>query len=292
MHKPSLLYIVLAGVLWGSAVIFSKVLGGFGFTPLQMTAMRNTVAALALFLYILIKNPKQFKAPLKEIVLFVISGACILFTGTFYYTAMEMTTPATAVVLMYIAPILVMAVSVLFMGERFNLLKGIAVVFAFVGCGLVTGIIGGIKFDLLGIGMGILSGISYAAYNICAKIEMKRGNDAVTASFYCFLGAAIIGILMCNPFSLGSALTQATAKALPYIFAQGLFTGAIPYFLYTLASKRLPAGIASATGSIEPMSATIISVVFFNEVLGIQGIAGILMILTSVILLSKSEDKK
>ena len=291
MHKPSLLYIVLAGVLWGSAVIFSKILGSFGFTPLQMTVMRNAVSALALFLYILIKNSRQFKAPIKEIVLFVLSGLCILFTGTFYYTAMKMTTPSIAVVLMYIAPILVMAVSVLFMGERFNMLKGLAVAFAFIGCGLVTGIIGGIKFNLLGIGIGALSGICYAAYNICAKIEMKRGNDAVTASFYCFLGAAIIGILICNPVSLGNALSEATAKAVPFIIAQGLFTGAIPYFLYTLASKRLPAGIASATGSIEPMSATIISIVFFNEVLEIQGLIGILMILTAVLLLSKSEDK-
>lgn len=290
MHKPSIFYIILAGFLWGSAVVFSKVLGGFGFTPLQMTALRNTVAALALFFYILITNPKQFKASVKEIVIFVISGACILFTGTFYYTAMEMTSPSTAVVLMYIAPILVMGVSVLFMGERFNKQKGVAVAFAFIGCGLVTGIIGGLKFQIVGILMGILSGIVYAAYNICAKIEMKRGNDAVTASFYCFLGAAVIGILISNPVTLFGTVTQNSPQALPYVIAQGLFTGAIPYFLYTLASKRLPAGVASAMGTTEPMSATLISVVFYNDKIGLQGFVGIILIIGAVLLLSRSEE--
>lgn len=290
MHKPSIFYIILAGFLWGSAVVFSKVLGGFGFTPLQMTALRNTVAALALFFYILISNPKQLKADVKEIIIFVISGACILFTGTFYYTAMEMTSPSTAVVLMYIAPIIVMGVSVLFMGERFNKQKGVAVAFAFIGCGLVTGIVGGVKFQLVGILMGILSGIAYASYNICAKIEMKRGNDAVTASFYCFFGAAVIGILISNPVTLFETVAQNSPQALPYIVAQGLFTGAIPYFLYTLASKRLPAGVASAMGTTEPMSATLISVLFYNDKIGLQGFVGIILIIGAVLLLSKSEE--
>ena len=291
MHKPSIFYIILAGFLWGSAVIFSKVLGGFGFTPLQMTAMRNAVAALALFIYIILTNPKQLKASIKEIAIFLISGVCILLTGTFYYTAMEMTSPSTAVVLMYIAPILVMGVSVMFMGERFNRLKGLAVAFAFIGCGLVTGIIGGVKFQALGIFVGVLSGIAYASYNICAKIEMKRGNNPVTASFYCFLGAAVIGILLCNPINLCGVVSQNFPEALPYIFAQGLFTGAIPYFLYTLASKKLPAGVASAMGTTEPMSATLISVILYNEKLGIQGIIGIILILGAVVLLSKNKDE-
>lgn len=294
MHKPSILYIVIAGILWGTAVIFSKILGadGFGFTPLQMTAMRNLVAAIVLCIYVLIANPKRFSAPFKEKLFFFISGIFIFFTGAFYYTAISLTSPSTAVVLMYISPILVMAVSVIFMGERFTVTKGIAVSLAFLGCGLVTGIIGGMKFQLFGIVTGILSGICYAAYNVCAKIEMKRGNDAVTASLYCFRAAAVVGTIICDPVSLIATARATFPAAVPYIIAQGIVTCALPYFLYTLASKRLTAGIAAALSSIEPMTATIISVALYNERLGVQGVLGIMFILAMVLLLSKSEEKQ
>lgn len=289
MHKPSMFYIILAGFLWGSAVVFSKLLGGLGFTPIQMTALRNAVAAIAMLTCILILNPKLLKSSFKDITVFAISGGCIFLTGTFYYTAMEMTSPSTAVVLMYIAPILVMGVSVILMGECLTKRKAIAVAFAFIGCGLVTGIIGGIKFQLWGILIGAMSGVAYAAYNICAKIEMNCGNNPLTASFYCFLSAAIIGMLICNPVTVFNMVAENSSESLLFVVAQGLFTGAIPYLLYTMASKSLPAGVASALGTTEPMSATLISVIFYNETLGIQGLIGILLILGAVLLLSKSE---
>ena len=53
--------------------------------------------------------------------------------------------------------------------------------------------------------------------------------------------------------------------------------------------KYLPAGVASALGIVEPMAATIYSVMFFHERLGLLPGAGIVLILFSVFLLGKSE---
>lgn len=290
MKKISVLYIVLAGVLWGTSPIFVNSFKPYGFSSMELAAIRNIVSAAAILLFVLIKNPKLLKAKPKEIGLFILSGIFLYTTCVTYYLAMQLTSPATAVVLMYIAPMIVMVVSVMFFGEKFTWLKGVAVVAVVVGCGLVTGIIGGMKFSLAGILTGVASGLAYSSYNICVKIEMRRGNDAATATVYCFIAAGIAAFICANPVSFIEAVKENMPEMLPLGLGIGLCTGLLPYLLYTLSLKWLPVGTASAMSSIEPLSATIFSVVLYNEVLGVQGVIGVLLILASVIMLSKGEE--
>lgn len=66
----------------------------------------------------------------------------------------------------------------------------------------------------------------------------------------------------------------------------------LPYLLLTLAVRDLPAGTAAALSIVEPMAATIFSVVLFHEQLGIASAIGIVMILASVFMLGKAEGKE
>lgn len=294
MHKKSLFYIILAGVFWGTSSIFVSRLRPYGFSSLQITSARNIVAALVMLVYALSTNPKGMKVPLKEIGLFALSGVAVFATSVSYFVAMKETTPATAVVLMYSAPIFVMIVSVLFMNEKFTKGKLLAVILTFAGCGLVSGIVGGIKLSLSGFSVGILAGIMYAIYNILAKIVMRRGNNAVIATTYCFVTAGIMGLLLGNPAEMAEYISQEPPRILALIVGIGACTGAVPYFLYTLASKKLPASVASAMSSIEPMTAALVS--FFGlgvakEPFSIQSGIGIAAIIIAVIILSKSDDE-
>lgn len=290
MDKRSLIYIVLAGITWGMASIFVNTLSFFGFTPTQISAIRNVVAAIIICIYAAIKNPKIFKAPIKEIVLFIISGTCIYLTNAFYYISMKMTSPSTAVVLMYLAPIIVMIISVVFMGEKLTLRKFFSIIGAFLGCALVTGVIGGIRFSVMGIIIGALSGITYSIYCIFAKIQMRRGDDALCATAYCFITAGILSLVFSNPANIIRIVSVAPLKIIPVALLMGVCVGALPYFLYTLASKKLSASTASAMATIEPLTGTIVSVTVFNEVLSLGGIIGIVLILGSVIVLSYCKD--
>ncbi len=292
MHKKSLFYIVLAGIFWGTSAIFVNHLKPYGFTPLQMTSARNIIAGIVMLLYALITNPHGLKVPLKEVILFALSGAAVFFTSATYYTSISLTTPATAVVLMYTAPIFVMFVSVLFMGEKITKHKVIAVFLTVAGCGLISGIVGGAKFNPMGFTMGIASGVMYALYNILAKIEMRRGNNAVIATTYCFITAGILGLILGNPIQIAGYVSKDVSNVLPWVIGIGALTGALPYFLYTLASKKLPASVASAMSSIEPLTAAIISFTVYNEKAGIQSVLGIVAILVAVVLLSKNEEEK
>ena len=188
MKKLAFIYIILAGIAWGTSGIFVTLLSPYGFTSPQLTSIRATVSLVAIGFYILIKEKNAFKATPKELFLFLGSGITLFGTSTCYYVSMQATSISTAVVLMYTAPVIVMIYSVAFLGEKLTKLKTISVLLMVIGCGLVSGIIGGLKFDLIGILIGMLSGICYSAYNILTKIQMEKGIHCFQKFKFFFFG--------------------------------------------------------------------------------------------------------
>ena len=289
MKTRAFIFIVLAGIFWGTSGIFVHFLAPYGFSSIQMTAMRATVSFVVMAVYVVIKNRGLFFAKPKEILLFFGSGLSFLLTATFYYTSMQLSSVATAVVLMYTAPAIVMVYSVLFLGEKLTKLKAIAVAVMLIGCCLVSGIVGGMKFNALGILFGVLSGISYSVYNILTKIEMKKGSSAISATLYNFLFASVGAIAICNPINLFENFSNKPVFTIPMMIACGIVTCIAPYFLYTVAMKTLPAGTASALGIVEPMAATVFSVVVLHESLNVFSSIGIVLILGAVFLLGRED---
>ena len=291
MKTKALLFIILAGITWGTSPLFVDYLKDFGITSLQMTATRSLVSVIILGVFILFKDRSVFKVKPSELLIFLASGIGYVGTATFYYQAMQMTSAATSVVLMYTAPIYVTVFSVAFLGERMTKLKFTSILIMLIGCVLVAGVVGGFKMDLLGILFGVLSGISYSAYNIFTKIAMKRGSDPISHTFYAFLFAAIVAIAICDPIDFVSKVSVDPIILTPNLIVFGAVTCVIPYFFYTLAMRDLSAGTACSLGIIEPMAASIFSAVFLSEIPDAFQIVGIVLILGATVLLSRSESE-
>ncbi len=290
MNKKALFLIIAAGMLWGTSGIFVHYLAPFGFTSMQMACMRGTVAALCMVLYALIFNRSLFKMNKTEILLAIVSGASMFVTGAAYYAAIQASSVSTAVVLMYTAPVFVMAFSVAFLGEKITRLKGVSIALMLIGCGLVSGVIGGMKFALSGILLGLLAGIAYSAYNIFTKFQMQKKFNPITCSMYCFVVMSILSMFFSNPVQIVEIASK-NLQTLPLIIGLGVCTSVLPYFFYTLSLRDLPVGTASALGIVEPMSATVYSVAILGERLSVVSFIGIVLIIGSVFLLSKSEGR-
>ncbi len=290
MKRNSIFLICLAGVLWGTSGLFVNFLAPMGFTTMQMVCMRGTVAAISMVLYVLFFNKSLFKITGKQLLFSLGSGISMFGTGAAYYAAIRASSVSTAVILMYTAPVFVMAYSVAFLGERLTKKKFLAVLFMLVGCALVSGIIGGMTLNLSGILLGLLSGVAYSAYNIFTKLQMRRNDNPVTSTMYCFLVMAILTLIFANPVELVNTGVKSGAMVLPLGIGIGICTSVLPYFLYTVSLKYLPVGTASALGTVEPMAATVFSVAILGETLQIPALIGIVLIIGSVVLLSKNES--
>lgn len=290
MKRKAFFYIIVAGILWGTSGLFANALKEYGFTSMQMTAARGSVSFLCMLSYVLISDRKLLKISLRELILFVGNGIALFATAFLYYTAMQITSVATAVVLMYTMPIIVMIFSVIFLGEKMTKMKFVATAVMMIGCVLVSGVVGGFKINTIGILIGLLSGITYSTYSILSKIAFKKGSSPISASLYGFLFMSIIAVSMCKPGDMIERITS--PKIFILLAGLGIVTFVIPYFLYTLSLKYLPAGTASALSIVEPMAATVFGMIFLHEIPDIFAGVGIIMIISAVFLLGMAEERK
>lgn len=279
--------IILAGVFWGSMGIFVRKLGEYGLSPIQIVCIRLVLAALLFCLIQIIKDPAGFRISRRDIPLFLgLSLGSILFFTVCYFTAITMMSLSTAAILLYTSPIWIMLMSLLFFHEKLTARKVVALLLAFGGCVLVSGISGG-GITAKGLFIGLGAGIGYALYSILGTVALRR-HSPLTVTTWTFLFAAFGSLSISQPSEMVARFT--TAPSVPgllgFCLLTALVTAVIPFLAYTLGLRSVEASKAGILATVEPMVATLVGVFVFSEPLTLMSGAGVLLILSAVVILN------
>ena len=288
----SYILVLIAGVSWGLIGVFTKAIDALGFTEMQMLFVKGVLATAVLFLITFFKDKSQLKLKnWKDIRYFIGTGVVsFAFFSWAYMKAVNLTSLGVAAVLLYTAPTFVMLFSILLFGEQMTKTKGIVLLMTFTGCILVTGILeGGAAFTWQGIVNGLASGIGYALYSIFGTYAIRGGYGSLTISFSPFLLATIVISFLVEPAAVVSQITEMGQWPLAISFA--LLTTVVPYLAYTKGLSGLPASKASVTATIEPVVAAVLGIVVFHESVSMLKITGIVLVLSSVVVMSRAEQK-
>ena len=283
------IYILLAGIFWGSMGLFVHVLTDtFGFSSIQGAVIRITSCMIILGIFLLIKDRKLFKVNPKNLPLLAANGLIsVLLMTSFYFASVSAgTSMSITAVLVYTAPFIVVLVSCLFMGEKFTLQKVISLIIAFIGCCLVSLTDSG-KSTPLGLIFGVLSGISYALYSILSTIAIRRQIHSFTITFYSFVFASIGCIFIAIFTDMGSVFAAATdiPKLSLAIVSTGLVTAVLPFTLYTKGLSGTSPSKASIMAYIEPIAACVFGY-FRGETLTTLMVVGIILTVTAIVFLN------
>ena len=288
----SYILVLIAGVSWGLIGVFTKAIDRLGFTEIQMLFVKGVLATAVLLLIICVKDKKQLKLKgWKDLRYFVGTGiVSFSFFSWAYMKAVNLTSLGVAAVLLYTAPTFVMLFSILLFGEKMTKTKGIVLLMTFVGCILVTGLLeGGAAFTWQGIAIGLAAGVGYALYSIFGTYAIKAGYGSLTISFYTFLMAMITMTFLVEPVAVVAEITELGQWPLAVSFA--LLTTVVPYLTYTKGLSGLPASKASVTATIEPVVAAVLGIVVFHESVTMLKLMGIVLVLSSVAVMSRQEQK-
>ncbi|MCQ2473960.1 MAG: DMT family transporter [Saccharofermentans sp.] len=289
MDKKSYLgdiLIIIAGLFWGSMGIFVRHLNDLGFTSIQVACLRLTMAGVLFALILLIKDRKGFKIALRDIPLFLALGiVSILFFTCCYFTSIALMTMSTAAILLYTSPIWVMILSIIFLKEKINIQKIIALVLAFAGCVLVSGFGG--KVTPLGILVGLGSGLGYGLYSIFGTVALKKYSP-YTVTCYTFIVAGIGSIFVANPVELAGKISAIDNKLalFGFVLLTSVVTAVIPFLLYTLGLSMTTASKAAVLATVEPAAATLFGVFVMDEAIGPVAVVGIVLVFAAIIVLA------
>lgn len=285
MNQPDILenkaksMMILAMLIFGTIGIFVR------YIPLPSSVIavgRGIIGTAFLFLFIKGKGiPISWPDIRQNLLLLCLSGAALCGNWTFLFEAYRYTSIATATLCYYMAPIIVILVSPIFLKEKLTARKLLCVLTALAGMVLVSGIgqEGG-SANMTGVFFGLCAACCYASIVIFnKKIKPMAAYDKTIVQ----LG---LGALLLMPYVL---LTEnvAALDASPFSLAMFLVVGIVhtgfAYVFYFGSMQSLKAQTIALFSYLDPIFAILLSAVVLGEPLGMTSIIGAVLVLGSTL---------
>ncbi|WP_336703683.1 DMT family transporter [Chryseobacterium indologenes] len=237
----------------------------------------------------LLYSRESFKINKKETLILAILGICYAFSSEFLFLGYDFLTPGIASTVLFIYPIIVALIMLLFYKERLTRLSGASLLLAFAGVIVLCLKGNGLEINFAGLGIVMLSSLFYALYMVIVnKSNIKVSGFKLT--FY--------SMLFTTMFFMTKALMANESFAIPstevfinfLIFA--FLTTVISSLCLVFAIKYIGSTPVAILGALEPVVAVLISVLMFHEKFTPNLLIGITLILFGVTLNVIGDQKK
>lgn len=285
--------VLLAGALWATSGPFSIALYRMGIPPTSVALLRPLagVVFLAIFVVSLRRRRRAAARARGETLppvtrnlagMLVLGGAIVGFFQLAYQMSTEAVGVPATVALLYLAPALVVAASVVLFHERLSPAKGALALLAVTGVWLTVFGTRGVDVDLTlrGILWGCASGASYASYTLFGKWYGKVHGPLIPL-FWSTLGGC--GLLALAWWLRGTPVVwPSTALAWGTLLLFGLLTIALAALLLFNAMRTLEAGRASIGTTVEPLVAAFLASALLDQTLTGWGLIGLVLLVTGV----------
>ena len=277
--------VAAAATLWGTVGIQVQTLFNYNLSIQSIVFWRLFFAFIILFFFVFFTNKKRLIIDKKGLVYLALMGlfSQLLF-NLFYFGCIQKTTVATAVTLLYSAPIFIAVMARVFYKELFTPIKTVALFLCLGGCFFAAtgGSAAVLQLNLIGVLMGLGAGFTFSLVTIISKAIINKYHQ-LTIIVY----ALGFGLLFYLPFSHPLIIFQ---KSLPLevwllISSFGVISTSIAYVLYiTGISYGIEVSRAGIISTLELVVAVILSYLIFKEALWGWKLAGILTVVFSVII--------
>ncbi|KQX57497.1 MULTISPECIES: DMT family transporter [unclassified Streptomyces] len=295
----SLLYLIVAGVAWGTAGAAASLIFRISdMGPLALSFWR-CVGGLALLLGALALRPRRAVARTagesrrRRTARILGTGIGLTVFQSAYFAAVQATGLAVGtVVTLGAGPVLIAVGARLTMGERLGR-GGVAAVTGALA-GLVVLVLGGGAAEVrpLGVVLAVVSAAGYAAITLLTRRLGRDGGrtDALSTTTWAFAIGAV-GLL---PAALAEGIVPATEEPVSVLLLL-VYVAAVPtalaYALYFAGAAVVRAATVSVIMLLEPVSAAVIAVSLLGERLTTAIVLGTLLLLAAVTGLAFAEAR-
>lgn len=212
----------------------------------------------------------------------VASGVFLGLLSGLYVWSTQLTTLANAAFLIYTGPIYSTILASIFLKEPFTKVTVVSLSSVFVGCLLIIGIINysggegftvGLDLDpeyMTGNLIALGSGVAYGLYLFVSRYRQDVDSDVRA---YTNFGFAVITLAILTVI-IEPDLSEMTSRGWVVLVIAAFVTGAVAFYLLTVASKILLAGELATISYQETIMATVLGIALFSESLTLVQAAG------------------
>lgn len=247
----------------------------------------------SLFLFILAvltkkinkKDVKSLKENWKPLLL---AGFFLNMNWLFLYKAFKVIPVSIAVILYYIAPIIVVLVAPFILKEKLTKKKVVAVFMTFIGLVLIVGIKGQGNLDPTGIIYGLLAAFFYAGL-VISNQKLKEVDGFISSIGLLLIAGILMGLYLLTITPIEYTIST---SGLVYMGILCIVHTGIACYLYFSSQKYLKGQEVAILSYLDPASALLFSAIFLHEVLTPVQWAGIVCILLGTLILEIKLNKK
>lgn len=256
---------------------------GMDVDPVTLSAARAVTASVVLVAYLLVARREELRVQARDLSFLAIFGvvglAAVHFT---YFKTLSLTNVATAILLEYLAPVLVLLFSVVFLSERpaWTLPAGVAL--SVTGCALVVGAIGGegLIVSPAGVAWGLASAVLFSVYSLMGRAGASRFTPWTLLS-YGLVFAAVFWIVVLRG-GAGVWELLADPRGLAAVLFVAVVGTIVPFGAFLAALHEIDATRATVTATLEPVIAGLGAYLLFGETLSASQLLGGVLVLVAI----------
>lgn len=271
--------VLLSALGFGSIAMFAKIAYASGISPTMLLTWRFALAVAMLAPLVWIKRLRLPRG--RALAGFALMGALYTAQSQCYFNALMHASSGLVGLLLYVYPVLVTILAVLFGWEKLDRRTFVLLMVAVTGLAITLG--DNLQGEPLGIMLGLLAAAVYAVYIVIGG-RLTRGSDPLAATLV-VMAAAALG---------NGALAMAGDSPLPSGLSAWLAIGAIALFSTVIAIAAFLVGIkhigpaqASIISTLEPVITICLGVALLGESVSGGQLVGGAMVLASVVMLAQ-----
>lgn len=275
------LYAVISSATFGLIPLFSIPLLEGGMSSQTVLCYRFLFAAL-LMGGIVVLARRNIKLSLRQLYAVVILSVLYALTAILLIESYKYIPSGIATTIHFLYPLAVTLIMSWLFGERTSIATYIAIVVSLIGVILLAwgGHHGG-DFKR-GVALAMATVVTYAVYIVGVMKSRASRIESLTLTFYVLL----IGAIMFFLYAFATTGIDPIHRYVEWrdLLMLALVCTVLSDYTLVLAIKYIGSTMTSILGSMEPMTAVVVGVVYFGERFDAVSIAGVLLVIIAVVM--------
>ncbi len=284
-----------AAVLWGINGTVSKVILASGVSSLRLTEVRCAGAFVGLVAVQALRDPARLRVPWRRIPFLAVFGICgLAFVQWFYFLAIHRVAIGIALLVQYLAPLLVALWARFVYKEPVRRRIWLALALALGGLALIVDVGSSGTISGAGISFALAAAATYMLYLLLAE-RAVADQGAVSLLAWGFGFATLFFSIIAPWWSYPGHRVGADVSLLGHLSSYhlpvwGLMTWMVllgtivPFFLLVSALRHLPATRVAIMAMLEPVVATVVAWIWLDEALGATQLVGAVVVLVAIVI--------
>ncbi|MCD7841620.1 MAG: DMT family transporter, partial [Lachnospiraceae bacterium] len=282
------------GMLWGiSGVCGQYLFQNKGVTATWLVPIRLTSAGLFLLLYFLLRDHKRAlsvwkeKRNAKDILVYAIAG--MMLCQYSYFQTIEWSNAGTATVIQYLGSAMTVVYICISERQRPKRKEILAVLLALCGIFLIAthGKPGSLALSGRALGMGLLSAVGLVIYTVKPRRLLTQFPSPLILAWGMLIGGIVLSAVM-RPWNHMPQIDAELIGVLLVIICLGTMAS---FSLYLHSVSLIGPVQAGLYACIEPVAATVFSVIWMKETFVAIDLLGFVLIIATVFVLAAPEKE-